>query len=224
MRQMMQNGLLPFLVRFYDRDEARHLIRQDKAPGNVMLLGFEGIKSIAEAEYKAGMAICQAEGGHSLGPEIALSWMERRFDFSTIENLLNQEGGFAETIEVAHFWGNRAETYYALKKALLPLAAEVLGHFSHVYSQGSSLYIILLGKVENDVAAEERLMQIWETAMNICLEQKAVISHHHGIGLARLPYVQQDLSSSFTVFEKVKQALDPRNILNPGKFGLGKTE
>ena len=63
---------------------------------------------------------------------------------------------------------------------------EVLGHFSHVYLQGTSLYMILLGKVEDDAAAEERLMQIWDVAMNTCLERGAAISHHHGVGLTTL--------------------------------------
>ena len=44
---------------------------------------------------------------------------------------------------------------------LAPLAMEVvLGHFSHVYPQGTSLYMILLGKVEDEAAAEERLTDL----------------------------------------------------------------
>jgi alkyldihydroxyacetonephosphate synthase len=56
--------------------------------------------------------------------------------------------------------------------------------------------------------------------MRVCLEQGAVISHHHGVGLARYPYVQADLGSSFMLLERLKAAFDPTGIMNPGKLGL----
>jgi alkyldihydroxyacetonephosphate synthase len=221
-RRIMRLGLRPFLVRLYDRDEARHLMRGEEAPGNILLIGFEGLEEVARAEYSAGVDICRSEGGKILGPDPALAWMERRFDFSTVENLLEQPGGFAETIEVAHFWDGILRTYNELKEVLAPLSTEVLGHFSHVYLQGTSLYMILLGKVEDDAAAEERLMQIWDVAMNTCLECGAAISHHHGVGLARLPYICRELGTSKLVLRRIKGALDPAGVLNPGKYGLNR--
>ncbi len=221
-RRIMRLGLRPFLVRLYDRDEARHLMKGEEDPGNILLIGFEGLEEVARAEFSAGVDICRSEGGKILGPDPALAWMERRFDFSTVENLLEQPGGFAETIEVAHFWDGILRTYNELKEVLAPLSTEVLGHFSHVYLQGTSLYMILLGKVEDDAAAEERLMQIWDVAMNKCLERGAAISHHHGVGLARLPYICRELGTSKLVLRRIKGALDPAGVLNPGKYGLNR--
>ena len=223
-RRIMRIGLRPFLVRLYDRDEARHLMKGEEAPGNILLIGFEGVEDVAKAEYSAAIDICRAEGGKVLGPNTALAWMERRFDFSTVENLLEEPGGFAETIEVAHFWGGILRTYNELKKVLAPLTTELLGHFSHVYPQGTSLYMILLGRVEDDAAAEERLMKIWDVAMNSCLECGAAISHHHGVGLARLPYIRRELGSSTLVLQRIKGALDPAGVLSPGKLGLSQEQ
>jgi alkyldihydroxyacetonephosphate synthase len=223
-RRIMRLGLRPFLIRLYDRDEARHLLKGEEAPGNILLIGFEGVEDVAKAEYSAAVDICRAEDGKVLGPTTALAWMERRFDFSMVENLLEQPGGFAETIEVAHFWSGILRTYNELKKVLAPLAMEVLGHFSHVYPQGTSLYMILLGKVEDEAAAEERLTKIWNVAMNRCLECGAAISHHHGVGLARLPYICQELGTSKLVLQRIKEALDPAGVLNPGKLGLSQKQ
>ncbi len=220
MRRIMRAGLRPFLVRFYDEVEARHAMKDPGFAGCVMFLGFEGIRAVAEAEYTAALAICQVAGGTVAGPRAVEAWMARRFDFSTIENLLAQPGGLAETIEIAHFWDGILETYTALKQALVPYAAEVLGHFSHVYPQGTSLYIILLGQARDDAQAEARLRTIWDVAMRICLEQGAAISHHHGIGLARLPYIRAELASAMPLLERVKAAVDPAHIMNPGKLGL----
>lgn len=220
MRRFMQAGLRPFLVRYYDQDEARHAMRNPDFSGCVMFLGFEGIEAVAAAEYEVTITMCREAGGQQIGSDAVEAWMKRRFDFSTVENILARPGGVAETIEVAHFWDSILDTYYALKETLRPLADEVLGHFSHVYPQGTSLYMILLGQVEDDELAETRILQIWKTAMGVSLARGAVISHHHGVGLTRMPYIRQDLGTSALVLERLKSALDPAGILNPGKLGL----
>lgn len=224
MRRIMQSGLRPFLIRFYDADESHFVARWSGVTpplkANLFLLGCEGLAEMAQTEFKLAMRILQSEGGERLGPEIAQGWMDHRFDFSSVENRLAQPGGVAETIEVASLWSDILDTYIALKKNLSSLAEHALAHFSHAYPQGVSLYMILLGEVADAQAAETRLREIWEVAMNTSLEHGAAISHHHGIGLARQAYLRQELGSSYGVLEQVKGALDPHGILNPGKLGF----
>lgn len=220
MRLVMRDGLRPFLVRFYDQDEARHAMVDPDFQGCVMFVGVEGRAVVATAEFEAALRVCQACGGGRLGPAAAEAWMRRRFDFSTIENRLAEPGGYAETIEVAHFWDQSLDLYKAMKEALAPLADEVLGHFSHVYPQGTSLYLILLGRAADDAAAEAAIARIWETTMRIALDQGASISHHHGVGVARLPYIHEALGTGMVPLRRLKAALDPANVMNPGKLGL----
>ncbi|MCE7987065.1 MAG: FAD-binding oxidoreductase [Caldilinea sp. CFX5] len=220
MRQIMQADLRPFLVRFYDEDEAAHAMQEPTFSRCVLFLGFAGIEAVAQAEYAASLAFCRAAGGEPLGPAPVTAWLARRFDFSSVERVLARPGGVAETIEVAHFWSGILDTYRALKTALAPLATHVWGHFSHVYPQGASLYMILIGEVADAAAAEARLHEIWEVSMRTALQQGAVISHHHGVGLARLPYLSADLGTTAPLLAQVKAALDPSNIMNPGKLGF----
>ena len=220
MKEIMQRGLRPFLVRFYNVIEARHAMQDKSFDSCVMFLGFEGEKTIAEAEYAVTKSIWDAYDTKVLGPTPVEKWMDRRFDFSTVENILREPGGLAETIEVGHFWDGIEETYHRLVDALAPFADEVLGHFSHVYPQGTSLYVILLGKCKDDAEAEANLLKIWDTAMSICIETGAVISHHHGVGIARKDFVRDALKSTMMVMDTVKDAMDPENIMSPGKLGL----
>jgi alkyldihydroxyacetonephosphate synthase len=46
------------------------------------------------------------------------------------------------------------------------------------------------------------------------------ISHHHGIGLVRGPYLAEALGPGYAVLESLKKVLDPAGVLNPGKFGF----
>lgn len=220
MREVAQLGLRPFLVRLYDSDEARHAVGNQASPKPVLFLGFEGEPAVADAERSVAIALAEGYGARAIGSAPVEAWMSRRFDFSTVENLLAEPGGYAETVEVANLWDALPAMYAELKSALAPLAGEVLGHFSHVYEQGSSLYMILLGKAETDEVALARLEAIWTTAMEIVVAHNGEISHHHGGGLARQAWVRRSLGSGFEVLEKLKSALDPNSILNPGKLGM----
>lgn len=220
MRAVAAAGVRPFLMRFYDADEARHALGDPAAATPVAFVGSRGLKALASAELAAMSEIAARHGARSIGREPADAWLAQRFDFSTVERYVDTEGGFAETIEVAHNWDRIEELHSAMKAALRPLADEVLAHFSHVYTQGTSMYAILLGNAGDDQAAVDRLGAIWATAMDVCLEHGAELSHHHGGGLARSPYARRALGSGHLVLRKLKSALDPDAILNPGKLGL----
>jgi alkyldihydroxyacetonephosphate synthase len=59
---------------------------------------------------------------------------------------------------------------------------------------------------------------MWDIVMKICLRTGASLAHHHGIGLARLPYMKEALGANMLIIDKMKQVLDPNNIMNPGKL------
>jgi alkyldihydroxyacetonephosphate synthase len=220
MREQAALGLRPFLLRFYDADEARHAMTDPEFDGPVLFVGTEGQPAVAAAEMQVLTEIATRHGATEIGPDPVTAWMGRRFDFSTVEKRLDTPGGFAETVEVAHTWRHIHELYTEVKAALTPLAEEVLVHFSHVYPQGTSMYLILLGQEGDDAAATARLEEIWATAMRVCLAHGAELSHHHGGGLARSPYSRRSLGSAHRVLRRLKHALDPDAILNPGKLGL----
>ena len=51
------------------------------------------------------------------------------------------------------------------------------------------------------------------------LEQGGAITGEHGVGLAKKPWIKQALGeNAFMLHKRLKAALDPNGILNPGKF------
>ena len=223
MQKIMQSGLRPFLLRFYDEDESIHATRNETFSGCVMFLGFEGMHLVANSEYNSAITFCKDAGGLLLGPKMVQDWMHRRFDYSTIEKIINTPGGLAETIEVAHFWTEIHSTYNELKKTFSVYIDEVLGHFSHAYPQGTSLYIILLNKKDSNkepTETEEKLKDIWKSVHDITSKTGAMTAHHHGVGIARLPIIGKELGTGMFILNQIKNSLDPSNILCPGKLGL----
>jgi glycolate oxidase len=62
--------------------------------------------------------------------------------------------------------------------------------------------------------------EIFLTALNL----GGTLSGEHGIGLGKLKYMQNQFGEiGMSVMRSIKQALDPNNILNPGKL-LGKAQ
>jgi glycolate oxidase len=63
--------------------------------------------------------------------------------------------------------------------------------------------------------AESAVRRLMETV----IELRGAISGEHGIGMAKSPFFAlQHSASEIAVMRSVKQALDPNNILNPGKL------
>ena len=72
----------------------------------------------------------------------------------------------------------------------------------------------------------DRLKPAAEELVQLALEMKGTLSAEHGTGLARAPHIERQLGPAMEVMRQIKKALDPDNILNPGKMGLeeGKAE
>ncbi len=66
----------------------------------------------------------------------------------------------------------------------------------------------------------ERLRAAAEELMQTVIKMKGTLSAEHGTGLSRAPHIEQQLGPALEVMRKIKRALDPDNILNPGKMNL----
>jgi glycolate oxidase subunit GlcD len=71
-----------------------------------------------------------------------------------------------------------------------------------------------------DRKAWNRLRPAVEELVSTAMEMKGTLSAEHGTGLTRAPHIEQQLGPAMEVMRKIKRALDPDNILNPGKMAL----
>jgi alkyldihydroxyacetonephosphate synthase len=73
---------------------------------------------------------------------------------------------------------------------------------------------------EQQAWAEQYYARAWNEVTAATRDAGGAISHHHGIGINRARFLPDALGAGFGVLTTVKQALDPKGILNPGKLGL----
>jgi len=72
----------------------------------------------------------------------------------------------------------------------------------------------------HDAWAQGYYAAAWRSVMEVVLARGGAISHHHGIGMNRARFMASALGGGLEVLGAIKDALDPRGILNPGKLGL----
>ncbi len=62
--------------------------------------------------------------------------------------------------------------------------------------------------------------KIAQDFIDMTLEYEGTLTAEHGVGLAKSPFIGQELGEGLKVMGSIKKALDPKNILNPGKMGF----
>jgi len=71
---------------------------------------------------------------------------------------------------------------------------------------------------QRDPEQWEKLEPMVKEVFRVALDLGGTLSGEHGIGTFKLPYMREALGqASINIQWRVKQALDPQNILNPGK-------
>jgi alkyldihydroxyacetonephosphate synthase len=128
-------------------------------------------------------------------------------------------GAFVDTMEVATSWDKLLDLYAAVRKAVSPLAF-IMAHFSHAYADGCSIYFTFAAAGTSRADAEARYDEIWRTGLAAVAQVGGTISHHHGIGLSKAPFMPVEHGEAMTLYRALKDVLDPHRILNPGKMGL----
>lgn len=219
-------SIFPGLVRaaqraVLSRAELLNLIDKVVKEGCLMILVFEGNRKLAKLEFEEAKNICDKNGAEYLGPAPAQKWYQNRYSISYKQSKVFYMGAFVDTIEVATSW-DKLSLLYSEIKAAISRHALVLAHFSHAYVDGCSIYFTF---VTSGLSLEDRLKvhkEIWESAMKACLRVGATISHHHGVGLVRSSWMQEELSSSFVILDIIKSGIDPSGVMNPYKLGFDK--
>jgi len=219
-RQIMQCGANPAALRLYDELESG--LQFDIPDSNVLLVADEGPREMVDAVMAISKQACEESGQRLDDGPVLERWLDTRYlTGKSAEGFKRSPGFVADTLEMVGRWADLPAIYDEVIDALKAIPGTLAGsaHQSHAYVDGACLYFSLRGEVEVENRAQW-YRQAWDAANAVLIKYQATLSHHHGVGLLRAPYMRDSLGSAFAVLTTVKQALDPLNILNPGKLGL----
>jgi alkyldihydroxyacetonephosphate synthase len=187
--------------------------------GCLLIVGFEGEQSLVEAEARAAAVELERAGGRDLGPGPGERWLAHRYSVSFRMSKVFDAGAFVDTMEVAASWDRLLELYRGVREAISPLAF-IMAHFSHAYADGCSIYFTFAARGNSRWDAERKYDDIWRAGLAAAHQAGATISHHHGVGLSKAPFMPEEHGEAMAVYRALKDVFDPSNIMNPGKMGL----
>ena len=92
------------------------------------------------------------------------------------------------------------------------LVAPILGH---VGDGNFHLIILLREGVETDL---QQAHELAETLNLMSIELGGTMTGEHGIGIGKKKYMQAEHGDAYALMGVIKKAIDPQNIMNPGKM------
>jgi alkyldihydroxyacetonephosphate synthase len=217
-RQFVRAGWKPPVVRLYDPIETARLFPDASRGDNaLLLLVSEGPAALTAVETAACAAACTANGGEPVGTAPVERWLLERNQVPGFEPFL-ERGLVLDTIEVATTWDHISDLFREVIAAMqqVPGLLVASGHSSHSYPQGTNIYFTFVARPEDPAQAEATYLACWAKAMEATLRCHGTISHHHGIGRLRLPWMAAEHGTGLDVLRAIKRTLDPNGIMNPG--------
>jgi len=243
-RDMLQAGLRPAVLRLADPEETAVALELSKTPSlsfkervaqwyvrfrgfdvkqsAVLVLIFEGPQDLVSAAKRETNRY--VKDGLSLGSLPARKWMKERFRHPYLRDDLLDRSVMVDTLETAAPWEKLPELYNAVRRtladSLLSTApgALVFTHLSHAYPDGASLYFTFMAQQQAGKELEQWQM-VKEAATTAILERGGALSHHHGIGSMHKVWMESYLGQAgMSLLTNIKINVDPNNIMNPGKL------
>jgi alkyldihydroxyacetonephosphate synthase len=225
------------VIRGYDEADAQlSFAALGHAGGCVAVLGFPvgpgdraasqalaASEALAARKEQARDVLRRAGSSGELDASYGERWWQHRHDaVDTYARIMGPErsfgpGAIVDTFEVAGLWSAVPRLYAGIRDALAAHAQAVLCHLSHLYSSGSSLYFTFLISATDDQDAAARYVAAWDDAVRSCAVAGGTLTHHHGVGRLKAAFLTGELGEAgVDVLKKIKTALDPQLIMNPG--------
>ncbi|ARJ04208.1 putative FAD-linked oxidoreductase YgcU [Cnuibacter physcomitrellae] len=228
LRELVTAGYRPSVARVYSPEDAGQHFSHFSDGKNVVVLVAEGPRRIADATADAILETFAERPHVRVDDELIEQWFNRlnwgqdAIDRERADMIERPHLGY--TTEVSVDWSRVDELYHAVMdrvRSEFPRAEDLtmLGaHSSHSYQTGTNLYFVYDYWIRVDPRDE---ITEYHKPLNAIIVEEALrlggsMVHHHGIGKYRTDWTLEEHGSAYPLLERLKTALDPNGIMNPG--------
>jgi len=219
---VMQSGIPVARIELLDEDQMEACIRYSKLEGfasvPTLFLEFHGTDSAVREQAEAVEAIARDYGAHGFrwatdAEERGKLWQARHDAYWAAVAMKPGHRGI--TTDVCVPISKLAEAVIGAKEAARAtgLLSCIVGHV------GDGNFHCLIVIPDNDPAALEQAWALDRAIVAQGLALGGTCSGEHGVGLGKREFLEQEHGmEALAVMRGIKQSLDPKGILNPGKM------
>lgn len=219
--QIIARHIIPCTLEFLDRKTCQSVedfakVGLPTAAAAVVLMETDGHPAVVEEEAAAMMAIAKESGAISVeaasddAHAVRLA-TARRSAFSALARI--RPTTILEDVTVPRSRLAEVVAFVEEVAARHQLEIATFGHFG----DGNVHPTILTDETNHEEM--ERVEAALSDIFDKTVELGGTITGEHGVGLAKKPYLPRQFDdASYALMRKVKRALDPQHLLNPGKI------
>ena len=225
MQEMFSLGLRPALVDLSEESKS-----PTSKPGETrMYLVFEGYTEEVESQVARALKVCHASGGEDIGQAPAREYWDTRHD--SAHRYRERILGRPMEERPSRDWPRRTGYPHVALPASRVLeyrrrCDEILSKHSLWVREYSSwtqpeLFSMMLVDVSLEGQGEEvTLTKVVDELLALAQDMGGSMEYVHGVGVKLAHLVPRELGAGMDVLRGIKAALDPHDIMNPGRLGL----
>jgi alkyldihydroxyacetonephosphate synthase len=188
-------------------------------------IGYEGTEKHVKLQRKLVGEIVSRHNGICIGSGPGALYDQKKFDTPYIRDHLLAYGALADVSETSAPWSVLPKLYdgviEAAEKAFaeLEVAGWIMCHLSHSYHSGACLYFTFAFRGSERSDALDQYATVKTAIQQAFIDEGGTLSHHHAVGLAHAPWLEQDISAAgVSMIRALFDGVDPAHQLNPGKI------
>ena len=198
--------------------------------GIIFHMLFEGFQEGVAANEKRALRVCSQLGGRMLGPGPTTTYWETRRQ--SAESYKVSALGKPRSVKWSRWRSHRGFDYLHLG---LPIS-QVLEYRRRcdnmmakaglrvteyaIWSRPELFSMLIVPKSGTAANSRKRLEETVQQMLELAQDMGGVMEYCHGVGVKLNHLLAREMGVGQEVVQAIKQALDPNNIMNPGKLGL----
>jgi FAD/FMN-containing dehydrogenase len=201
----------------------------EEEDGIQLYLLFEGYREGVAAQEQRSAQVCGQFGGRAIGPEPTMTYWRDRY-----ESGLNYKRSALGQPRLDR-WDRSVGRGFDYLHLALPIS-KVLEYRRRcdrlmagsgvrtveyaIWSRPELFSMLMVADSETDGDFRDNLARVVEQVLMLAQDMGGVMEYCHGVGVKLNHLLARELGAGHEVIRDLKQALDPANIMNPGKLGL----
>lgn len=201
-------------------------LTEESGEGVRLYMMHEGYREAVSAQQRRSLRVCRTLGGEDLGPGETLDYWRKRHSSgeSYRKEMLNQprsvrwqrRGRGFDYLHMALPVSQVLDYRRRCESILSRLGVKVVEYAIWTQPELFSMLLVPCSTVTDESLQD--LAEAVDEVLALAQDMGGIMEYCHGVGVKLAHLLPRDMGVGLEVAKAIKQALDPNNIMNPGKL------